>query len=213
MMKQNQTSLQTALRPLLPESLVSAKVDLWDNGPLWGRESAKPDFQWVFRADPPDLESNIFVIKARPFPGIGSWNGLGRFPGHYYDHVLLINYMHAWCRDLLELGRWELLDSLKGLESGFQRRESATRIMRYLSRLIEEFLSVVDGYRQSSSEMSFPITMRIPTIDLHLLALFNECQFSQDAYYAFLNRANGRHVFDQDPILLSKCIINISVRK
>jgi hypothetical protein len=192
------------LRSRLPYNVNDARTDLWDSGPLWDKEAAKVDFDRVFLAQDNDRESNSFVLLARPFPGIGSWKSLGRFPGQYYQHILLINFMHAWCRDLLELGRWEFLDNVKASIPGAKIREYAMRTMRYLSGIREDFLLCIEHYREDDGDEAFPVSLRLSTTDLHLLALFHDCHFSQDSYKVFLETKSGRDAFSADPIDLGK---------
>jgi hypothetical protein len=187
------------LRHKQPEALAKARSDLWDDSPLWGKLSAQHDFHDVFLAEHPG-ESNTFVLKSRPFPGVGGWKSLGNFPAHYYDHILLCNYMHAWCRDLLELGLWEMLDCLGGTTTGHEVRENATRMMRYLSRLRKEFILAVAEHRLAFGDEEFPLSYRIPTMDLHLLVLYHDCPFSA------AGQGHRSFNFDQDPLSLGNSL-------
>jgi hypothetical protein len=207
-----QKPLLTRLQQRLPQKLREARMDLWPEGRLWDKESAKPDFSRLFRAADLDEESNSFHLYVRPFPGIGLWDDLGRFPGHYLDHITLINFMHGWCRDFLELGRWEFLDNTIAATSGARYREFAMRTMRYLSHLREEFLLWVDEYRQKFGDTAFKIGFRVPTIDLHLLALFHGYHFSITGYDEVLTSESGRKALAHDPLSLGERVSFFSLK-
>jgi hypothetical protein len=191
-------------RQRLPKAVAGAKNSVWDDSPLWDRESAKVDFNSLYVINRYEEESNSFHMQSRPFPGVGLWQDLGRFPGHYYNHIFLLNFMHAWCRDVLELGRWNVLDGLTGETQGVDIRDMATRTMRYLSRVRERFLLEVAEYRKESSPLAFPEVFRIPPFDLHLLALYNNFSFSSIESEKFLAKKSTRAALSEDAIGLGE---------
>jgi hypothetical protein len=202
----SQAKVLNRLRRTLPRPLQNARIDLWDNGRLWDKASAQVDFHQLYRASSPHAESNTFLLQCRPFPGVGLWRDLGKFPAHYRDHILFVNFMHAWCRDFLELGQWEFLDKVDGKTPGVDTKEMAMRLMRYLSRVREEFLLVVGEYRKTSGDRAFPLSYRVPTLDLHLLATYHGCSFSPHAVEKFVKKKPGFDAFCLDPIRLGEFI-------
>jgi hypothetical protein len=205
--------MQPSLRLLdaLPTPLKGAKTDIWDDSPLWDQSSAAMDFSRIFSIGYIDDKTNTFILKRRSFPGNGVWEYLGNFPAHYHQHILLCSYMHAWCRDLLVLGRWDMLDNVSGEVTGSEVKENSMRLMRYLSRVRDEFLLAIKDHRLRHGDGQFPLDLRVPTFDLHLLALYHHCQFSQDAYEEVLTNKQECLAFQNDPILLSE--VQTSCRK
>jgi hypothetical protein len=191
-----------ASQPNLPAVLASARTDLWDDSPIWTEADAISDYETLFRVGDLDKDANTFDLWSRLFPGVGSWEFVGRFPGHYVEHFVLCHFIHAWCRDVLVLGEWHCLKGVGGELGGETLMESSMRMMRYLSRLRTAFLRDVEEYRADNGDLAFSLKYRIPTMDLHMLALFFGCKFSQYDYCKFLKGEKNQRLFRADPLKL-----------
>jgi hypothetical protein len=196
--------IQKRIRERLQKRFHKVPLDLYDDGPLWDRNTAKADFQDVLFCQKLDEDFNSFEIKKRSFfESASSWATVGKYPGQYFNLFLLLNFMHAWCRDLLELGQWAYLDNLNGKISGRNVRQSAMRMMRFLSRLRDLFLQSVDEDDRRDNRV-FLVADRMPAMDLYLLALYNGVTLSLPGLESFLKTKSGQAAFTKDPVHLGE---------
>jgi hypothetical protein len=188
----------------LPSHMCEVVTTTWDAGPLWQRKQAGLDYVSAYCADTYNPEANTFTLMSMDYAFRTSSAYLGRFPGHYLDHIIRLNYMHAWCRDLLFQGKW---DDFSRIEKGLEIREGALRLMRYLNRVRDNFIKECKRLLKDSDD-NIPLKLRVISFDFYLLALYHGLGYSERDYRSFLSDEVGRAKFAADPIALGMYLKN-----
>jgi hypothetical protein len=186
------------IQDCLPPHMRKVVTTAWDGGPLWRERQAGLDYVFAYCADSYNLEANTFTLTSMDYAFRTSSTYLGRFPGHYLDHIIRLNYMHAWCRDLLFQGKW---DDFNKIEKGLQIREGALRLMRYLNRVRDNFIKECKRLLKEDDD-NIPLQLRAISFDFYLLALYHGLGYSERDYQSFLCDEEGQAKFAADPIAL-----------
>jgi hypothetical protein len=203
-------SARNSIQANLPPQLRKAVINIWDSSKLWGKAKAANDYAEAYRADNHMPKSNTFALWSTGHQSnIRKATYLGRYPGHYLEHVVRLNYMHAWCRDLLFLGNW---NDFEKMEDGPEIREGALRLMRYLNRVRNNFIRECrELLMEDGDDGNIPLKVRVPSFDFHLLALYNDLGYTPQEFKIFLSDESGKKAFAVDPIALGMYINLMSV--